>query len=122
MQKLLTFGSWDCYTDKHSSKPWFKVEKTFGFFNKESVHDVLVGTNEAQSLCSSKYKMEGSVHKLEFNLIDCEGRGVAEVQRKRSSSGVVLGEDVLSVIIEPHVDHVFVMALVAIHGLIHHKM
>ncbi|KAJ0843680.1 putative tubby-like protein [Helianthus annuus] len=38
------------------------------------------------------------------------------VERKRSSSGVELGEDVLCVTVEPHVDRIFIMALVAIHG------
>ncbi|KAI7724567.1 hypothetical protein M8C21_030446 [Ambrosia artemisiifolia] len=66
--------------------------------------------------------MEGSVHNLEFKIVGSEGQIMAVVQRKLSSSGVVLGEDVLCVTVEPHVDHIFVMALVAILGLIRHKM
>ncbi|KAI3693610.1 hypothetical protein L1987_76558 [Smallanthus sonchifolius] len=121
-KKLLRFGLWDCYNDKDSHTPWFKVEKTFGFFKNDSMYDVLVGTNEARSISRSNHKMEGSVHNLEFKIIDGEGRIAATVQRKLSSSGNVLGEDVLCVTVEPHVDHIFVMALVAIHGLIRHKM
>ncbi|XP_071696277.1 protein LURP-one-related 4-like [Rutidosis leptorrhynchoides] len=121
-KKLLNFGLWDCYNDKDSRRPWFKVGKNFDLFNKESIYDVLVGTNEAQSLCSLNHTMEGSFHNLEFKIIDVEGKVAAEVHRKQSSSGVVLGEDVLCVTVEPHVDHIFVMALVAINGLIHHKM
>ncbi|KAL8253740.1 hypothetical protein R6Q59_031961 [Mikania micrantha] len=121
-KKLLRFGLWDCYKDKDSCKPWFKVGKTFGLFKNDSVYDVLVGTNESKRRSSSNHKIKGSIHKVEFNIIDGEGRIAAMIQRKLSSSGVVLGEDVLCVTVEPHVDHLFVMALVAIHGLIRRKM
>ncbi|PWA44775.1 tubby C-terminal-like domain-containing protein [Artemisia annua] len=114
-KKLLKFGLWDCYNDKDTRKPWFKVGKPFNLFKHDSVYDVVFGTNETQSISSSN-------HKMEFKIIDSKGKVAAEVQRKRSSSGVVLGDDVLCVTVEPHVDHIFVMALVAIHGLIHHKM
>ncbi|KAJ0811117.1 putative tubby-like protein [Helianthus annuus] len=120
-KKLLTSGLWDCYNDKDSLTPWFSVRKTFGFFkNSSSLYNVLVGTNEEQS--SNHHKMEGSVHSLEFKIIDGGGQVAAVVERKRSSSGVELGEDVLCVTVEPHVDHIFIMALVAIHGLIRGKM
>ncbi|KAI3812957.1 hypothetical protein L1987_17670 [Smallanthus sonchifolius] len=121
-KKILRFGLWDCYNDKDSCRPWFGVGKTFGFCKNNSVYDVLVGINEGQSTSGSNHRMEGSDHRLEFKIIDGEGRVTAEVKRKRSSSGVVLGEDVLCVTIEPHVDRIFVMALVAIHGLICGKM
>ena len=45
-----------------------------------------------------------------------------KVEKKQTSSGVVLGDDVLSLVVEPHVDHSLVMALVAVCGLIHHRM
>ncbi|KAI3727598.1 hypothetical protein L6452_16216 [Arctium lappa] len=121
-KKLLRLGLWDCCHSNDSRRPWFKVGKTFNFFKKDSVYDVLVATNEARNESGSNHKMEGSVHNLEFKITDGEGRVRAEVQRKRSPSGVVLGEDVLFVTVEPRVDHIFVLALVAIQGLIHHKM
>ncbi|MFS7941793.1 putative tubby-like protein [Helianthus anomalus] len=121
-KKLLRFGLWDCYNDKDSRIPWFKVGKAFGFFNNDYIYDILVGTNEAQSISSSNHRMEGSIDNLEFKIFDGEGRIMAVVQRKLSSSGVALGEDVLFVTIEPHIDHIFVMSLVAILGLIRRKM
>ncbi|XP_076925811.1 protein LURP-one-related 4-like [Bidens hawaiensis] len=121
-KKLLTYGLWECYNDKDSRRPWFRVGKTFGFFKNSSAYDVLVGTNEGQCISGLSYKMDGSVHSLEFKIIDGEGRVAAVVQRKRSSSGVVLGEDVLHVTVEPHMDRILVMALVAIQGLICRKM
>ncbi|KAK1438643.1 hypothetical protein QVD17_04452 [Tagetes erecta] len=121
-KKLLRSGLWDCYNDKDSRTPWFRVGKAFRFFKNDSVYDVIVETSEEQSISSSNHKIEGSVHALEFKIIDGEGRIAAKVQRKRSSSGIELGEDVLRVTVEPHVDRIFVMALVAIHGLICGKM
>nr|GEZ92465.1 protein LURP-one-related 4-like [Tanacetum cinerariifolium] len=87
-KKLLRFGLWDCYNDKDTRKPWFKVGKTFDLFKHDSVYDVVGGTNESQSIISS------SNHNLEFKIIDSKGKIAAAVQRKRSSSGVVLGDDV----------------------------
>ncbi|XP_076943689.1 protein LURP-one-related 4-like [Bidens hawaiensis] len=121
-KKLLRSGLWDCYNDKDSCKPWFKVGKSLGFFTHDLVYDVLIGTNGAQSISSMNHRIEGSIHNFEFKIVDGEGQIMAVIQRKLSFSGVALGEDVLCVIIEPHVDHIFVMALVAILGLICHKM
>ncbi|GKE08581.1 putative tubby-like protein, partial [Tanacetum coccineum] len=76
--KLLRFGLWDCYNDKDTRKPWFKVGKTFDLFKHDSVYDVVVGTNETRSTSSSNHKMEGSVHNLEFKIIDSKGKVAAE--------------------------------------------
>ncbi|XP_076912663.1 protein LURP-one-related 4-like [Bidens hawaiensis] len=121
-KKLLTCGLWDCYNNKDSSRPWFRVRKSFGFFKNSLAYGVLVGTHEGQCISSLSYKMEGSIHSLEFKIIDGEGRVAGVVQRKRSSLGVVLGEDVLHVTVEPHMDCILVMTLVAIQGLICGKM
>lgn len=48
-----------------------------------------------------------------------------QVKRKQSSaSGVTLGEDVLSLEVEalPHVNHLLIMALVIVYGLIEDKL
>ena len=72
LQKLLKFGLWDCYNDKDTRKPWFKVGKTFDLFKHDSVYDVVFGTNETQSISSSN-------HKMEFKIIDSKGKVAAEV-------------------------------------------
>lgn len=87
---------------------------------RDSEYNVIVGCDEAQS--GSCYKIGGLAGKSEFNITDGEGRVVAEVKRKQSDCGVVLGEDVLSLKVEPMVDHSFVMALVAVYGLLTHRM
>ncbi|KAI9174861.1 hypothetical protein LWI28_023814 [Acer negundo] len=45
-----------------------------------------------------------------------------KVNRKQTSSGILLGEDVLSLRVEPRVDHSFIVALVIVYGLINGKM
>lgn len=45
-----------------------------------------------------------------------------QVKRKTTKSGVVLGEDVLTMVVEPHIDHSLIVALVVVLGLIHHKL
>ena len=47
---------------------------------------------------------------------------VLQAKQKLSSSGVVLGDDVLSLEVEPHKDHSLIMALVTVYGLIRRKM
>lgn len=44
------------------------------------------------------------------------------MKRKITTSGVVLGEDVLTMVVEPHVDHSLIMGLVVVFGLLHHKL
>jgi hypothetical protein len=69
---------------------------------------------------SSFYRLQGLAagKSAAFRITDSSGRVVAEAKRKQSSSGVVLGDDVLSLVVEPHVDHSFIMALVTVYGLI----
>ncbi|KAJ9173583.1 hypothetical protein P3X46_016703 [Hevea brasiliensis] len=47
---------------------------------------------------------------------------VAEVKKKQSSSGIALGDDLLTLIVEPHTDHSLIMAIVTVYGLINYKM
>jgi len=42
--------------------------------------------------------------------------------RKTTACGVALGEDVLSLVAEPHADPSLVMGLVLVHGLMNHTM
>lgn len=45
-----------------------------------------------------------------------------QVKQKQANSGVLLGDDVLTLMVEPHVDQSLIMALVTVCGLIHHKI
>lgn len=122
MQKLFGFGQWNGYnTDARAKneKPYFEVHNTSKFLKRrETEYHVNMRYDD-----TSFYKIKGTEGKSEFNISDKNGRVVAEVRQKQSSSGVLLGQDVLSLKLESGLDDdSFVMALVAVHGLLTRKM
>ncbi|KAK1374799.1 hypothetical protein POM88_030992 [Heracleum sosnowskyi] len=121
-KKFFGFGQWNGYnkdTKVKNEKPWFEVKNSSKFLKRrETEYRVTMGFDS-----TSFYKIKGIEGKSEFSIIDNQGRVVAEVKQKQSSSGVLLGQDVLSLKLEPLVDdHSFIMALVAVHGLLNRKM
>ncbi|WOG90257.1 hypothetical protein DCAR_0209500 [Daucus carota subsp. sativus] len=102
-----------------NEKPFFEVKNCSKFLKRrETEYHVKMGSDSC-----SFYKIKGTEGKCDFNITDQQGRVVAEAKQKQSSSGVMLGQDVLSLKLEAHVhDHSFIMALVAVHGLITRKM
>ena len=130
VQKLYVCGRWEGYKCSNGSKmdkqikPCFQVRKHWRFLGSggSSSCEVTVRPNEAQSADSCHYRIEEYAGKSTFRIVDSEGGVMAEVKQKQTSSGVVLGEDVLNLVVEAHVDHSLVMALVAVRGLIHHRI
>ncbi|KAK1353334.1 Tubby C-terminal-like domain-containing protein [Heracleum sosnowskyi] len=124
-KKLLRFGVWDgykgCGPKAKNQKPWFEVTNSCKFLKKDSEYRVIIGSDENQS--TNFYKIgEMNKQKSEFKIINGQGTIVAEVKQKLSACGVTLGEDVLSLKVEPSVDQSFIMALVAVHGLLNNRM
>ncbi|XVF13153.1 hypothetical protein REPUB_Repub08aG0183600 [Reevesia pubescens] len=70
----------------------------------------------------SCYRIKGLAGKSGFKITEDNGKLAAEAKRKLSSSGVLLGEDVLQLEVEANVDHSLIMALVTVYGLIHHRL
>ncbi|KAA8520808.1 hypothetical protein F0562_011481 [Nyssa sinensis] len=122
-KKLGAFWHWEGYKYNDpkvkNEKPWFQVRKNCKFLKRNSECQVTMGCYEARTSC---YRIEGNALKLALKIVNSEGGVVAEVKQKQSSSGIVLGDDVLSLVVEPHVDRSLVMALVAVYGLIGNKM
>ncbi|KAK9927249.1 hypothetical protein M0R45_024442 [Rubus argutus] len=115
-RKVGVFTRWKGYA-ADGDKPMFRVRKSCRSIlgNEESSsYKVIMGSD------SSFYKLQGLAagKSAAFRITDSNGRVVAEAKRKQSSSGVVLGDDVLSLVVEPHIDHSFIMALVTVYGLI----
>jgi uncharacterized protein YxjI len=63
------------------------------------------------------YKIDGVSHKSEYRITAADGEVVAETKRKKTASGVVLGEDVLSLTVGPAADRLLVVGLVVLCGL-----
>ncbi|GMN32212.1 hypothetical protein TIFTF001_003560 [Ficus carica] len=124
-KKMWVFRRWEGYKsndlDSNNDKPFFQVRKSCNVLGKDfSCKVSLRSHNNVQEL--SCYRLEGSAGKSALRIIDNQGRLIAEAKRKQSSSGVILGDDVLTLVIEESVDHSLVMALLTVYGLMQHKM
>ncbi|PHT92459.1 hypothetical protein T459_00341, partial [Capsicum annuum] len=122
-RKVPVFGHWDGYKwsyDGVTSKeiPWFQVKKIHNVRKGDNVnyYNVILGCNSEAS-CYNIILATRSI-----KIMNHQGQLVAEVKQKQASSGVLFGDDVLTLVVEPHVDHSLVMALVTVCGLIHHKI
>lgn len=115
--KLGVFKRWKGYA-ADGDKPMFRVRKSCRSIlgnDQSSSYKVTMGSD------SSFYRLQGYLaagKSVAFRITESSGRVVAEAKRKQSSSGVVLGDDVLSLVVEAHVDRSFIMALVTVYGLI----
>ncbi|CAK9184617.1 unnamed protein product [Ilex paraguariensis] len=122
-KKLNVFGLWDGYKWSGSKvveeRPWFQVRKNSKILRGTMNCEVTLGCDKAKGKC---YKIVGLVGKSAFKIMDSEGRLVAQVKQKQSSSGVPLGDDVMTLEVEPQIDHSLIMALVTVYGLINHKL
>ncbi|XP_075505277.1 protein LURP-one-related 11-like [Primulina tabacum] len=128
-KKLSVLGLWEGYrpanTGKKKKKPEFRVtkvlniRKVLGFRRGASSFKVVVGLDKNQP---REYVMEAQICKSSCKIVDNSGKLVAEVKRKITNSGVVLGEDVLTMVVEPYEDHCLIMGLVVVFGLILRKM
>ncbi|XP_050377972.1 protein LURP-one-related 11-like [Argentina anserina] len=111
-QKMCVFRSnWEAYESNESDTPFFRVRKT-RIFGGCSSYKVTMPSDDG-----NHYTLEAG-GKSTIRISDGSGEVLAEAKRKQSSSGVELGDDVLSLVVEPHVDHSFIMALVTVYGLI----
>ncbi|KAF8648681.1 hypothetical protein HU200_064730 [Digitaria exilis] len=118
------FKAWEGYSycngpaglEQEDSKPWFSVQKSHKILKKEGAY-----SNCAMvTICMSGevYKIDAVPHKSEYRISDPNGEVVAKMQRKQTASGVVLGEDVLSLTVNPTADRLLVVGLVVVCGLL----
>ncbi|KAG6791725.1 hypothetical protein POTOM_000857 [Populus tomentosa] len=118
-KRLHCFGCWYGYRWNSSyankEKPWFQVKKCCRF--------ICMGSFACQvTVGFEKYWVEKLASKTAFRIVGIDGNVIAEVKQKQLSSGMTLGEDVLTLVVEPHVDHSLIMAIVTVYGLIKHKL
>ncbi|KAG9459782.1 hypothetical protein H6P81_004290 [Aristolochia fimbriata] len=126
-KKLRVFGRWEGYKgassavskvdDHDQGKPWFRVIRACCMFRGVSPCSVTVGLEKTPTSC---YRITGL--KSGCSIAKQTGELIAEVKQKRSSSGVALGDDVLSLVVETDIDHSLVMGLVIVYGLMKRNM
>ncbi|KAM7525746.1 hypothetical protein LguiA_015648 [Lonicera macranthoides] len=129
-KRLQLLRGWDGYKWSGSSevkkdKPWFRVrEDVKNNLRGNMSFNVLLGCTDHKSNNGKgrQYRIIKLAGKSSFRVIDSDDGLVAEVMQKQTRKGVELGEDVLTLVVEPKVDHSLVMALVTVYGLINNKL
>ncbi|PIN19584.1 hypothetical protein CDL12_07726 [Handroanthus impetiginosus] len=123
-KKLLVFRSWEVHkvinSEFNEEGEWFKVKRKCSLFGRDISCDVILGCNNKRR--ESCYKIVGLEGKSTLKIMDNEGRVLAEMTQKQSSSGVCLGDDVLSLTVEPQIDQSLIMALVMVYGMINNSL
>uniref|UniRef100_A0ACD5XGB5 Uncharacterized protein n=1 Tax=Avena sativa TaxID=4498 RepID=A0ACD5XGB5_AVESA len=92
--------------------PWFSVRRAEKGGAAVTMHGGAGTCFRVDGCCARKsdYRVTGG------------GAVVAEVARKQTAAGVVLGEDVLSLTVGPEVDHLLVLGLVVVRGLMNRSL
>ncbi|CAM0884577.1 unnamed protein product [Alopecurus aequalis] len=100
--------------EDEEATPWFSVRRAEKGGAALTIHGG-VGTS---------YRIDGCAGKSEYRVISGRAGGtvVAEVARKQTSAGVVLGEDVLTLTVGQEVDHLLVLGVVVVRGLMNRSM
>ncbi|MCD9646637.1 hypothetical protein HAX54_036647 [Datura stramonium] len=117
-KKFSVLGHWNGYKMEEEI-PCFQVRKNGNnLLTGDLNYDVIFGSCDD----TNSYRIVALTGKLGFKIVNKENLLIAEVKQKQSSSEVQFGDDVLSLVVEAHVDHSFVMALVTVYGLIRHML
>ncbi|CAA2966691.1 protein LURP-one-related 11-like [Olea europaea var. sylvestris] len=123
---LRIFESWEGYkwidSKLNKERSWFQVRSNCSIFRRRKHKTCHVSLGCDKNTPRSSYQITGLEGKSTFKIIDNAGHLVAQVIKKQSLSGVPLGDDVFTLIVEPQMDHSLVMALVTVHGLINQKL
>ncbi|KAI3792459.1 hypothetical protein L2E82_06339 [Cichorium intybus] len=111
-KKLRLYACWDGYKwdDCSSSKQlWFQTK-----------HRSICVNSCDQKARGCAYRIVRTNRKSGFKIVDedQEGALVAEIKQKETTTGINFGEDVFTLIVQPHIDHSLIMAIVMVYGLI----
>ncbi|XP_062208726.1 protein LURP-one-related 11-like isoform X2 [Phragmites australis] len=80
------------------TRPWFRAQKAQGNGAAVTMH----GSGRT-------YRIDGCARKSDYKISGADGALVAAIGRKQTASGVVLGEDVLTLAVVPEVNHLLVL-------------
>jgi len=119
--KRLSFNDrWDAFKGDCSGcgvKPAFSVIKSVStLFSSKPSAKVLLNPKRRQKTKLCDYEIEGSVYKPStlFTVFGASREIIAQATRKQATSEIMLGDDVLSLVVQPGIDQTFVMALLII--------
>lgn len=112
------FRRWEacrCLDDGEKARPWFRVHKTWN--HGCGAADVVTMHGGGRT-----YKIEGSSRKSDYRIRGADGAIMAAVGRKRTASGVVLGDDVLTLTVGSGTDHLLALSLVVVCGIMNRRL
>ncbi|KAK9734391.1 hypothetical protein RND81_04G136400 [Saponaria officinalis] len=121
-KKFWLLPRWAGYRDeKKKGESWlFHVRKCWKITKKPLGCQVVVSLNHDKK--SPVFKIEkGKTDLSSYKIVDRLGGLIAEMKRKQSG-GVVLGDDVLTLVVEANVDHSLIMGLMVAYSLIHSRI
>ncbi|PHT96009.1 hypothetical protein T459_03891 [Capsicum annuum] len=113
-EKLRLFGRWNGYNSYGGvkGKPLFQIRRNYDIFSRENV--ICDFGYDENNLGINCYKIQQLDKKSSYKVTNSIGQVVAEVNQKQSSRGFGYGEDVLTLEVEPYIDHSIIVALVTI--------
>ncbi|KAH9626222.1 hypothetical protein KSS87_000101 [Heliosperma pusillum] len=122
-KKFRLLPRWEGYRDeKKKGASWlFQAQKCWKITKKPLECKVLVNLDHDKKSTVLKIK-KGTNEFSSCNIVDRLGGKIAEMKRKRSEGGVILGDDVLQLVVEANVDHSLIMGLMLAYSLIHSRI
>ncbi|KAJ4832029.1 hypothetical protein Tsubulata_010277, partial [Turnera subulata] len=109
----------DASSQVKNLKPFFRVKQNLGLWGEDLSCTVTLQSNNGHA---NSYRLESFAGKSAFKVVNSQGEVVAEAKRKEVVTGVLLGDDVLNLVVEPHVDRSLIMALTVVYGLVHRRL
>ncbi|KAG4937945.1 hypothetical protein AAZX31_16G012300 [Glycine max] len=106
-------------TRNDHKRPCFRVSKTYKISRGGSTYEVELGLDKNQPYT---HKIERNTFNSACKISNELGVVVAELRRKKSPCGVDLGDDVLTMVVEPNIDLSLIMGLVVAYNLINCKI
>jgi len=110
------FKRWEArryFDGGEEERPWFTLHKA----RKGGAAVTMHGGGGGRT-----YTVEGCSRKSDYKISGAGGAGVAAIARKQTASGIVLGEDVLTLTVGSEVDHLLVLGMVVVCGLMNRCM
>ncbi|ONK62950.1 uncharacterized protein A4U43_C07F9800 [Asparagus officinalis] len=116
-------GRWEGYKcndglQGENSRPWFKVKKPCYILRGFQPLYCEVSVDADHSICCKINKTSNSSYKI----VGISGELLAEVKRKHTKSGIDLGDDVLTLVVEPNIDQSLIMGMVVVYALVKFNM
>ncbi|KAF3322797.1 protein LURP-one-related 11-like protein [Carex littledalei] len=122
LKKSLLFAKWEGYRwndTEIEANSWFKMKRACTIFKRETPFCKFW----SDTGCLMNYKIDGFYNKSSCKILDTSsGLVVAEVKRKVTKSGIILGDDVLTLEVEPNIDHSLIMGLVLVYSLMNRSI